>query len=90
MTRVPEASFPSSVQEPLARPARKSLLLRILAALFLAALLAAAWKWTPLRNVLDLERLAATLQPYRRAWYSLPLVILFFVVLQFLMVPIRA
>jgi uncharacterized membrane protein YdjX (TVP38/TMEM64 family) len=59
------------------------------AALAVALLLAlaAAWAWTPLREVLEPGRVSAWLEPHRSAWYALPAVVLAFVLLGFVMVP---
>jgi phospholipase D1/2 len=59
--------------------------LRISAALLVCGLLFAAWQWLPIASV-DLQDLSAWLEPHRRAWYALPMVMLVFVVLA--MVPV--
>lgn len=51
-------------------------------------LLGAVWLWTPLRQYLDVERLAHVVAPHREAWYALPLVALAFVVLNHLLFPL--
>jgi uncharacterized membrane protein YdjX (TVP38/TMEM64 family) len=50
--------------------------------------LAAAWKWTPLSEIVRPSRLSAWLAPYEHAWFALPGVIGAFVVLGFVMVPV--
>jgi uncharacterized membrane protein YdjX (TVP38/TMEM64 family) len=51
--------------------------IRVSAALALAALTAAAWKWLPVAP----HDLSAWLAPHRHAWYALPLVMLGFIAL---------
>jgi uncharacterized membrane protein YdjX (TVP38/TMEM64 family) len=53
------------------------------AALVVACLLVAAWKWLP---TLDLRALSTWLEPHRHAWYALPMVMAVFVALA--MVPV--
>jgi uncharacterized membrane protein YdjX (TVP38/TMEM64 family) len=84
---VSEARRLAQAQEPVYAPDRRSLVIRIAAVLLVALLLAAAWRWTSLRELLDLDRMAAWMEPHRWAWYSLPLVLLLFTLLKFLMVP---
>jgi uncharacterized membrane protein YdjX (TVP38/TMEM64 family) len=62
--------------------------LRIGALLALVLGLAAAWKWTGLREWVDPERLNETFEPHRRSWYVLPLVIAIFVVAELVMFPV--
>lgn len=86
--KVREAARPVHAPEKLQTADRRSLPFRVVGALLLAALVAAAWRWTPLRGLLDLDRLAAWIEPHRGAWYALPIVMLAFVLLGFLMVPV--
>jgi uncharacterized membrane protein YdjX (TVP38/TMEM64 family) len=51
-------------------------------------LLAAAWAWTPLRDLLDLRRLAGWMEEYRSAWYALPLLVVAYVVLGLFMISV--
>jgi uncharacterized membrane protein YdjX (TVP38/TMEM64 family) len=51
-------------------------------------LLAAAWQWTPVRDLLDLQRLSAWLEPYRHAWYALPLIVAAYVIGGLLMISV--
>jgi phospholipase D1/2 len=62
--------------------------IRIASVLVFLALLAAAWKWTPLKSLVDLPRIVAWSEPYRDAWYALPLVMAAFVLLGLVMVPV--
>jgi uncharacterized membrane protein YdjX (TVP38/TMEM64 family) len=52
--------------------------------------LAAIWVETPLREVVNPDRLSETLEPHRHAWYGLPLTMATFVVLGLVMVPVLA
>jgi uncharacterized membrane protein YdjX (TVP38/TMEM64 family) len=88
MTEIQDAPRPLPDQNPVEAPDRRRLLLRVVAVLVVAALVAVAWKWTPLRGLLNLDRMASWMEPHRRAWYGLPIVILVFVVLALLMVPV--
>jgi uncharacterized membrane protein YdjX (TVP38/TMEM64 family) len=88
VTKFEEVAPPELVQEQVGPADRRKLLLRIVGALLLAALVAVAWRWPPLRNLLDLDRMAAWIEPHRRAWYGLPIVLLIFVLLSILMVPV--
>jgi uncharacterized membrane protein YdjX (TVP38/TMEM64 family) len=51
-------------------------------------LLAAAWKWTGLREWIDPHRIADELEPIRRSWFSLPLILLVFVVAELILFPV--
>ena len=62
--------------------------LRVLGAVVFLLLLGAAWLWTPLREMLDVERLARHVEPHRQAWYALPAVAGAFVVLNHLLFPL--
>ena len=81
--------------KPLARPdrakegvpARRWEILRVIAVLAGLLLLAAAWKWTPLREIIRPARLSEWFEPYRYAWYALPVTVAAFVALGFVMVP---
>jgi len=88
MTKVQEAPRPVRDQKPVEFSGRRRLVLRAIGVLLLAALVAAAWHWTPLRSLLDLDRMARWMEPLRGAWYGLPIVMLVFVVLSCLMVPL--
>ena len=57
--------------------------LRTSAVLAVAGLFIAAWKWLP---TLDLRDVSQWLEPYRHAWYALPLVMTVFIILA--MVPV--
>lgn len=78
-TRVPEQEAPS--------PGRAAWL-RLAAGLVVLALLAAAWKWTPLRDLLAPQRISEWIAPHREAWYAFPLVVAAFVLLGLLMVSV--
>ncbi len=67
---------------------RKSTWIRILGVLLLFGLLAAAWQWTPLKGLLDFNRVADWVEPHRTAWYAPPAVVAAFVLLGLLMVPV--
>lgn len=56
--------------------------------MLLLLLLAALWKWTGLRAWADPERLADMIEPYRRSWWALPVVVLVFVVAELLLFPV--
>ena len=88
MTKIQEAPLPVPDQKAVEFPERRALLPRVLGILLLAVLVAVAWRWTPLRSLLDLDRMASWMEPHRRAWYGLPVVMLVFVVLACLMVPV--
>jgi phospholipase D1/2 len=51
------------------------------------ALALAAWAWAPAIEV-DPESLSTWFEPYRHAWYALPLVVVVFVVLGLVLVPV--
>jgi len=51
-------------------------------------LLAAAWRYTPLRELVDLDRIAEAVQPYRTSWFALPATVLVFVVAELLIFPV--
>jgi phospholipase D1/2 len=67
---------------------RKATWIRILGVFLFFGLLAAAWQWTPLKGLLDLQRVADWVEPHRTAWYAPPAVVAAFVVLGVLMVPV--
>ena len=67
---------------------RKSTWIRVVGVLLFFALLAAAWQWTPLKALLDLQRVADWVEPHRTAWYAPPAVVAAFVLLGILMVPV--
>jgi phospholipase D1/2 len=50
--------------------------------------LAAAWRYTGLREWADPHELAEIVQPYRKAWYSFPATVLVFVVTLLFMFPL--
>lgn len=56
----------------------------VIAALALAAL----WKWTPMREWAEPERLAAWLEPYRSSWIALPISVAVFVVAELFLFPV--
>lgn len=62
--------------------------IRIASVLVFLGLLAAAWRFTPLKNLVDLPRIVGWIEPYRDAWYALPLVAAAYVVLGLVMVPV--
>lgn len=51
-------------------------------------LLAAAWQWTALRDLLDVDALARAVEPWRTSWFALPLTIVVFVVAELLVFPV--
>lgn len=51
-------------------------------------LLAAAWRFAGLGDLIDLDQIAAAVEPYRANWYSLPATVLVFVVAELLMFPV--
>ena len=63
-------------------------LLRVVVILAVLLGLAAAWKWTPLREIIRPSRLSEWFGPYRGAWYALPVTVAAFVALGFVMVPV--
>ena len=67
---------------------RNSTWIRILGVLLFFGLLAAAWQWTPLKGLLDLNRISEWIEPHRNAWYAPPAVVAAFVLLGLLMVPV--
>lgn len=69
-------------------PDRKGAWIRVVGILLFFGLLAAAWQWTPLKELLDLHRIAAWIGPHRTAWYAGPAVVAAFVALGILMVPV--
>lgn len=66
----------------------KAAWIRVLVLLGFFGLLALVWQLTPLKELLDFHRIAAWIEPYRTAWYALPIVVVAFVVLGILMVPV--
>jgi uncharacterized membrane protein YdjX (TVP38/TMEM64 family) len=52
------------------------------------ALAIAAWTWTPLGELADLERVSGWFDPYRHRWYALPLVAAIYVVLGLALFPV--
>jgi phospholipase D1/2 len=76
-------------QEPGSAPvaARRWEILRVMMILAALLLFAAAWKWTPLREIIRPTRLSEWFGPYRGAWFALPVTIAAFVALGFVMVP---
>jgi phospholipase D1/2 len=50
--------------------------------------LAAVWRFTPLREWLDPERIAALTAPHRTKWYALPSTVLVFVVAELFLFPV--
>jgi len=54
--------------------------LRVVAALLILLLCVAAWQWVPL-TALHPDQVSAWAEPYRHAWYALPMVMLAFVAL---------
>ncbi|HEX7901259.1 MAG TPA: VTT domain-containing protein [Planctomycetota bacterium] len=77
------------VARPEARPStRRWEILRVVLVVAALLLLAGAWKWTPLSEVVRPSRLSEWFGPYRTAWYALPVTVAAFVVLGFLMVPV--
>jgi phospholipase D1/2 len=50
--------------------------------------LAALWRFTPLREWLDPDVVAAAVEPYRDSWIALPASMLVFVVLELVMFPV--
>jgi uncharacterized membrane protein YdjX (TVP38/TMEM64 family) len=67
---------------------RKGAWIRIVVALGLLGALAAAWQWTPLKEMIEPDQLSEWLRPHRTAWYGLPVTIAAFVLLGFVMVPV--
>jgi len=67
---------------------RHALWPRWAALLVVVILLVVAWRWTPLRHWLSLHHLAALLEPYRRSWFALPIVVASYIVLNALMVSV--
>ena len=59
-------------------------------ALLVLAALAAAWKWTALGEWAHPDHLRDLLEPFRRSWLGLPLVLVVFVVLELVMFPVLA
>lgn len=81
------ASRPRAAEDA-APPAKRRAWLRIAVPLAILLLLGAAWQWTPLRALLDLDRIQAWVEPHRTSWVAFPLVIAAFVLLGLLMVPV--
>ena len=54
--------------------------LRLVAALLICGLCIAAWQWIPL-PAMDPDEVSSWVEPHRRAWYALPLVMLAFIAL---------
>jgi len=53
-------------------------------------LLAAAWKWTPLRSWVRPERISEWAEPYKYRWYTGPITVAVFVVSGFFLFPMLA
>ncbi len=49
---------------------------------------AAAWKWTNLREWADPDKLVSTFEPYRKSWLAFPATILIFVVAELFLFPV--
>ena len=62
--------------------------IRIGAVVLAFLLLAAAWKWTPLRSWIDPERLTELFEPLRSSWLALPVVVLVFVLAELVLFPV--
>jgi phospholipase D1/2 len=62
--------------------------IRIGSVLLFLGLLAAAWQWTPLKSLVDLPRISAWIEPYRDAWYALPVVSAAYIVLGLFLFPV--
>ena len=56
--------------------------------LLMIAALGAAWKWTALGEWADPERLNDLLEPFRRSWLAVPLVLAVFILLELVMFPV--
>lgn len=67
---------------------RSSQWLLAASALVAVALLAAAWKWTDLREWTDPDRVAQVFEPYRHSWFALPIVLAVFVVAELFLFPV--
>ena len=70
------------------QPGRSRPWIRIGAVVLFLALLGAAWQWTPLKDLVDLQRLAAWIEPHRNAWYVLPMISIAFIALGLVMFPV--
>jgi phospholipase D1/2 len=62
--------------------------IRMLALIVFLGLLAAAWQWTPLKELADLDRLSAWIEPHQGSWYAPPLVVAAYVLLGLIMFPV--
>jgi phospholipase D1/2 len=51
-------------------------------------LLAAAWRYAGVRELIDLDQIATAVEPYRTSWYSLPATVLVFVVAELVLFPV--
>ena len=69
-----------------AEPRGRWLQFVVIAAVLLG--LAAMWRFTGLREWIDVDRFADAVEPYRRSWFALPLTIVVFVVAELVMFPV--
>ena len=60
----------------------------LLATVIPLLLLAAAWRWTGLRDWLDVDEIARAVEPYRTSWFALPTTVAAFVVLELMVFPV--
>ena len=61
--------------------------LRLTALVLIGGLAIAVWNWSP-ANAVTINELATWIEPHRRAWYALPVVMIAFVVLGLALVPV--
>lgn len=61
---------------------------RVLVFAVVVLLVAAAWKWTPLRAWADPDPIVAWLEPYRSSWLALPLCVVAFVIAELFLFPV--
>src|SRR5688500_8535170 len=88
MPTVRAAVRPTRSREETPSSRRKAVWIRIGVGVLLVAAAAAIWHWTPIRELLNLQRLSAWMEPYRHAWYALPVVAGAYVVLGVFMISV--
>lgn len=86
MATVLERPTRSSKENPTSTA--KAAWIRVLVTLAFFGLLAAAWQWTPLKELLDFQKISAWIAPWRTSWAAGPVVVAAFVLLGIVMVPV--
>lgn len=88
MPIVPTRTPPARKRRKAPKERRTLTWIRIGSIVLVLALLAAAWQWTPLKTLVDLQQISAWIEPHRHAWYALPMVAAAYIVMGLLMFPV--